>query len=360
MSLGFLLTRLLLRFDSHIEDLMSDISAAALTPDGSLWVGSDELLAIERLSQVEPFIFAKHKRFFLNQFLDLFNTEDEIDIEGMDYSQGYLWFTGSHGTKRNKPKGKKEKKDIERLSEIKTDLNRYLLARIPVINGELVKSCSLSDSPNAKLTAACLQKTDNENILMEVLKEDPHLAPFLALGLPSKDNGFDIEGLAVHGDKVFLGLRGPVLRGWAIILELEVEEKNPGVLTLKEIGPEGERYKKHFVNLNGLGVRELCLLNGDMLILAGPTMDLEGRMSVFCLKDILNCSENTLSDAESGNLEVLFELPFVIGSDHAEGLALFPCLGEGDSLLVVYDSPNPNRKLAPNEIFADVFRLRSS
>jgi hypothetical protein len=101
------------------------------------------------------------------------------------------------------------------------------------------------------LTAACLQKTKDENILIEALKDDCHLGPFLSFPLPSKENGFDIEGLAVHQDKIFLGFRGPVLRGWAIIVEIEVEEKEPGVLTLKQIGEQGKLYKKHFVNLNG-------------------------------------------------------------------------------------------------------------
>ena len=32
-------------------------------------------------------------------------------------------------------------------------------------------------------------------------------------GIPSNDNGFDVEGLAVSGNRVFLGLRGPVLAG---------------------------------------------------------------------------------------------------------------------------------------------------
>ena len=40
--------------------------------------------------------------------------------------------------------------------------------------------------------------------------------------IPGKDNGIDCEGLAVAGDRVFIGLRGPVLRGWAMIIELQV------------------------------------------------------------------------------------------------------------------------------------------
>jgi hypothetical protein len=40
------------------------------------------------------------------------------------------------------------------------------------------------------------------------------------LPLPGKDNGFDVEGLAVFGARLFVGLWGPVLCGWAVILEL--------------------------------------------------------------------------------------------------------------------------------------------
>jgi hypothetical protein len=353
----FLLSRVLLRFDGKSDDLLGDISAVARTPEGNLWVASDELIGVERLSPVEPYVYGDHETFAIADYIDVFNLEDEIDIEGMDYSDHYLWFTGSHSTKRNKPKGKKENKDIQRLSEIKTDLNRYLLARIPVINGELVKSCSLADNPDAKLSAACLEKNETSNILIDALREDPHLAPILSIDLPSKDNGLDIEGLAVKGDRIFLGLRGPVLRGWAIIIEIEVVEGEPGKLTLKEIGDQGKLYKKHFLELNGLGVRELCLRGEDLLILAGPTMDLEGEMQVFRWKDVADQDEDSITFQDDDNLEALFDLPFTVGNDHAEGLSLFPCLGYPESLLIVYDSPAPRRRISEKEIFADVFRI---
>ncbi len=357
MPTPFLLSRVLLRFNNKPDDLREDLSAAVLTSDGSLWFGSDEFLTIERLSPVEPYIFGEHQSFAVGDFVKLFNQKDEIDIEGMDYANNYLWLTGSHSTKRKKPKGKKTGTDLERLATIKTEFNRYLLARIPVFEGELFKSCSHPDNPNVKLTAGCLQQTENSNLLIDALKEDIHLGPFLNFPLPSKENGFDIEGLAVHQDRVFLGFRGPVLRGWAVILEIEVEEKKPGVLTLKEIGEAGALYRKHFVYLNGLGVRELCFKGEDLIILAGPTMDLAGDMRVFLLKDALALTENSISGQESGNLEVLFDIPVTRALGNAEGLALFPCLGESDSLLVVYDSPDEARKVGKNAIYADVFRL---
>jgi len=207
---GFLLTRVLLKFQDKSDDLLKELSAVALTPDGSLWVGSDEYITLERLTPMGNGTYGNHETFHLKDFVDLFDHDSEIDIEGIDYSDGYLWLVGSHSLKRNKTKGKKPKKDIERLSEIERDHNRFFLARLPV------------------------------------------------------------------------------------------------------------------------------------------------------LKDVLDCSKDTLWDQDSDHLELLFNLPFTIGSDHAEGLTLFPCFEDEKGLMVVYDSPNENRFRDQQSIFADVFQLPSS
>lgn len=358
MPACFLLGRVLLHFGTASDDLQGELSAAAVTPDGSLWVGSDESILIERLSPIEPHIFGNHRPFAVGDFVPLFNQKDEIDVEGLDYADNYLWLTGSHSTKRKKVKGKDLAKDLQRLATVQTESNRYTLARIPVFNGELLKSFTPPDLPDQPRHAALLQTTDDKNVLIDALHDDPHLGPFLSFPLPAKENGFDIEGLAVQHNRVFLGLRGPVLRGWAMILEIEVAEQEPGVLTLHEIGAAGRLYKKHFVDLNGLGIRELCLNDDDLIILAGPTMDLEGAMRVFLLNDVLDLPEDSVTEQDGQRLEVLFDIPFTIGSDHAEGLALFPCLGRSDALLVVYDSPDPARRPEPHAVYADVFRLR--
>lgn len=353
---SFLLTRVLLKFESDSDDLLGQLSAIARTPDGSLWLGSDELTTIERLTPIAPHVYGAHRPFEANDFLALFDADSEIDIEGLDYSQGYLWVVGSHSFKRKQPKGKKVKKDIQRLSDIGKDDNRYLLARIPLMNGELVKSCARSDDADDLLSAAMLSKTDNHNLLMEALEEDEHLGPFIQMKLPSKDNGLDIEGLTVCGHNIFLGLRGPVLRGWAIILELELEDSDPGVLTLKTL-ENGALYRKHFVDLNGLGIRELCLRGDDLIILAGPTMALSGAMQIFRLNDVLEHSKDTLWNQESGALHALFDLPLTVGADNAEGLTLFPCFEDEEALMVVYDAPAEQRRPDQYSIFADVFRL---
>lgn len=358
MTKAFLLSRALLQFKSKSEDLLEELSAVTRTPDGHLWVGSDEFITLERLTPMGDGVYGNHQTFHLKEFIDLFDHDSEIDIEGLDYNEGYLWVIGSHSLKRNKTEGDKPKKDIKRLAEIERDPNRSLLARLPVLNGEIVPTYAreTGDGDTETLSAASLRKTKGHSSLIEALAEDDHLGPFFQIGLPSKDNGFDIEGIAVSGDRVFLGLRGPVLRGWAIILEIEVEESEPGTLTLKDLG-DGQRYRKHFLDLNGQGIRELCLHDGDLLVLAGPTMDLEGAMQMFRFEDALDHSNDTIWSQDSGKLHVLFDLPFTIGSDHAEGLTLMPCLGYEDGLMVVYDSPDSNRFASKKAVFADIFRL---
>ena len=267
MPEGFLLSRVVLQFNKELRAVSEDLSGVVYTPDGSLWVASDETATVERLSLVDPYTYGNHRQFTLAELITLPNQEEiEIDIEGMDYTNDYLWLIGSHSTKRKKVKdSKNNQENLARLTEVTFDPNRYILARIPVMNGDLVKSCAQSHDPDQKLTAATLNRTNNGNVLIDALKSDPHLIPFLAtdaqtqdkpLVLPGKDNGFDVEGLAVCGDRLFLGLRGPVLRGWAIILEIEVETVTPETLSLKPIGESGERYKKHFVNLGGVGIRD--------------------------------------------------------------------------------------------------------
>ena len=348
---GFLLSRLRLEL-SGAEDLTAQLSAVTFSPEGHLWVGSDELGSVERLSIVAPYSYGERKSFPLGELLGLFG-EDEIDIEGMDYADGYLYLTGSHSLKRRRARGKKS--DAARLETVVREPNRYLVARVPVVNGELLRAYAPAENADAPLRAGALPLTDSGNTLTDALRDDPHLGPFLSFPLPGKDNGFDIEGLAVTGDRVFLGFRGPVLRGVAVVLEVVLGETDAG-LALKPLGKGRKKtlYKKHFLNLRGLGVRDLIFCGGDLLVLAGPTMSLEGEMALFRWKRPLE-AEGDAALSEGAGLELVFDLPFTVGSDHAEGLALTSVLGE-DALMVVYDAPDEARLFAGG-VYADAYRI---
>lgn len=86
-------------------------------------------------------------------------------------------------------------------------------------------------------------------------------------------------------------------------------------------------------------------------------MDLEGEMQIFCWKEALKNLDDLIHSQDNGDLVSLFDLPFTIGSDHAEGLASYSYLAEDDSLMVFYDSPDEQRLRKEKQIFVDVFRL---
>jgi hypothetical protein len=196
---------------------------------------------------------------------------------------GYLWLVGSHSLKRKKPKREDPvERNFKRLATVSSDGNRFLPARIPLVERDATYMLEKEVEQDGKTrTAARLHGGDQGNDLTEALAQDEHLHSLLAI--PGKDNGFDIKGLAVAGERVFIGLRGPVLRGWAVMLEVELKEEHddPSTLKLRPIGPDDRPYRKHFLQLGGLGIRDLCVYDHDLLILAGPTMDLDGPVTVF-------------------------------------------------------------------------------
>ncbi len=349
MDYAPILNKITLRFTNSFQEHRQDVSAIRLTPDNYLWLGSDETSTIERLSFIDAQTFGNHQHFNVSDFVSLpAPAEEEIDIEGFAYSDYYLWFVGSHSWKRKKPQANKtDEKNINRLTELKAEPNRYLVGRIPLVDGELSKSCPHPNNPQKQLNAAKLEVTKRGNSLVDALVNDPHLGAFVQATIPGKENGFDIEGLAVYNDRIFLGLRGPVLRGWAVMLEIQLELKGTDLLKLKQ-----GQYKKHFIYLNGLGIRDLCLAGEDLLILAGPTMDLDGPVRVYRLENGVNLPENVLSKPQQ-----ILEIPYGNGDDHAEGMTLFPGIAQTGSILVVYDSPAAARLLGVGDVVADVFKL---
>jgi hypothetical protein len=350
----------LLQFGPGHEDLREDLSVVALM-GRYLWVASDEMTSLERLSTDDGQTFKNHKSFRLLEMLKLpiKDEEEEIDIEGLALHDGSMWLVGSHSAKRKKveegDKGSIRDK-IAKLGKIERKGNRYILARIPIVENPETGEPELSASG-----AARLEGTEKGSELLDAIKEaaesgddkgDPHLAP--SLSMPGKENGFDIEGLALAGEKIFIGLRGPVLRGWAVILEVSIEKDALPDLRLKKTGPDDRRYKKHFLQLEGLGIRELCVQGSDLLILAGPTMELDEPVHIFRWKDGVNQSEEGL--VFNKDLEKVLDVPYGKGKDHAEGMALVPD-SDPPRILVVYDSPSDKRKEGGAGVRADVFDL---
>ena len=352
----------MLRFDAtrlkkDLAKARDNVSAVVLDGD-HLWLGGDEGTAIDRMTRDARGNFGHHVRFELTDHLALpAPAKEEIDIEGLDIDGGYLWLIGSHSAKRKKADSEKSPaQNGERLGEIGIDGNRFTLARVPL------NASHQPVSSHKTLTAARLEGDAHENLLTAALKHDPHLDRFVPRrlpdgsihGIPSKDNGFDVEGLAVSGNRVFLGLRGPVLRGWAMVVELRVTSASDTVLSLDAIGPAGAPYVKHFLQLDGLGVRELVIHEKDLFILAGPSMDLDGPVYIYRWKNALKGQSESLTWREA--LSRVVAVPFEDGHDHAEGLTI--ASRAPLSVLVSYDSPHPSRLDADGRgVRADIFDL---
>jgi hypothetical protein len=184
---------------------------------------------------------------------------------------------------------------------------------------------------------------------------DPHVGEDDVIGgIPSKDNGFDVEGLAVSGDRVFLGLRGPVLRGWSMVIELRVSLGADGMLKLEKMGGSNRRYLKHFLQLDGLGVRDLVIQGSDLLVLAGPSMDLDGPVYICRWTNGMNQAADSMTFRK--DLTRVVTVPFGVTKDHAEGLTLVT--ETPLSVLVCYDSPDAAR-IHGSGVRADIFAVGS-
>jgi len=321
-----------------------------------LWVVNDETAEVERLTAVTDadgrvIAFADHRAFSLADLVKLpAGPDEEADLEGLARDGGWLWTVGSHSHKRKKVKpGQPAAKGRRRLATVIREDNRYILARLPVVTGSDGLPEVVRETADGRRAAVLGVAGDS---ITDLLRDDPHLAPFLSI--PGKDNGFDIEGIAVRGDRVYLGLRGPVLRGWAVVIEVR-PETGPGAdrLVLRPVDRGGALYRTHFLDLASLGVRDHCPYGEDLLILAGPTMSLDGPVRLVRWPDVAVIDEPAVVPA--GDLPVLGDLPRGEGDDRAEGITLLTGPG-APRLLTVYDGPADDRR-TPGGVLADVMAL---
>lgn len=326
----------------------------------SLWFVSDETLTVERLDRTRnrPLAYAKHATFRLEDYLRLpSGSGREADLEDLDIADGYLWLVGSHAAVRQMPGKNPSPRDIAKaLGKIERQGNRYLLARIPIVEGE--RSATLARRAGAgssKRVAALLQGGAKGNALTRALRKDMHFRDTFAP--PSKENGFDVEGIAVVGGRVMLGLRGPVFNEWAVILEIEPRPArgDSSLLRLGRFGPGRKLYRKHFLKLDGLGVRGLCRYGRDILVLAGPTAAPEGPAKVYrWLGGARSDIERRLRPSD---LVHVMDLPTGRRSDRPEGIVVMTSPRGRDRILVLYERAAESRMRGAHGTDADLFAI---
>ena len=117
----------------------------------------------------------------------------ELDLEAVATSGTTVYAVGSHSRVRSRIKPDDTPAQAQaKMATIKDDGGK---------RDVLVRFTLAADG-----TAPELEKSS----LRPAIEASPVLQPFT--GLPGKENGVDIEGLAVRGDVLFVGFRGPVLR----------------------------------------------------------------------------------------------------------------------------------------------------
>ena len=339
----------------------TNLSGAAFSGD-CLWVAGDEACGIDRLLRLDPLgdealRFGEGRDFPLAELIDLpASADEEADLEGMALADGFLWVVGSHGLKRkNIKEGRDDAENARRLARLALDGNRRLLACLPVEADASGLPCLVREAADGR-RALRLKGDAESNELTRELDKDPHFGPYLAI--PGKDNGFDIEGLAVDGRRLLLGLRGPVLRGWSALLEIAVEAHGEH-LQMAPLDDSGTLIRKHFLALDGLGIRDLHFSGDDLHILAGPTMVLDGEIRAYLwagARRVLAANREPVR-FETAIAESV-SLPHGRATNRAEAICeLPPALDSGvPSWLVLYDAPGTDRREGECTVFGDLLR----
>ncbi len=235
--------------------LLTNLSAAAAA-GAFLWTGSDEGRTVECL---EPHGtgYRLHRQFSLDALfrgLPGRPTGAEVDVESIAISNGVLWIAGSHCRVRL------NRKDHTRVDpRFRSRPSRCLLGAVKLT----------ADGGGIEGRGVALP-FDGPGSLRARLGADPFIAPFI--DLPSKENGLDIEGICATEGSLFLGLRGPVVDSIAIAVELQLSSTG---------GVTRQKPRLHFLDLGGLGIRDLTRKGRDLIVLAGPVSVINEPFRLF-------------------------------------------------------------------------------
>jgi hypothetical protein len=179
------------------------------------------------------------------------NDGGELDIEGIAVDGNFIYVIGSHSVKRNKTSSNKSYKKNRKTfnqGKIEEEPSRDWLHRIEV---------------NQQV-----QPVEKKSIsLRDVISKNKALKAFSEI--PSKENGVDIEGLAVDDGWLYAGFRGPVFRdNYVPVLKFKFGKLNKSTDLL-------------LVKLDGGGIRDMARVEDGFLLVSGPVGDAPGPYQVY-------------------------------------------------------------------------------
>jgi hypothetical protein len=215
----------------------------------------------------------------------------DLDGEAVAFAAPHFYIAGSHGCSRNSNKFR---------------TSSFILARVQVdAQGNPVR-------PDAETTYR----------LADALKNAPGVGAFFGKDLNGAD-GMNLEGIAVIGGKLIVGLRAPVLQGKASLVSVSLDhlfsrDRSPPPSDVRVISlPLGQN----------VGIRDLASLDdGRLLVLAGPAQEQKDVPYGFFLVD----------PTAGGAPKHLATLKDVGGK--AEGVVVLAAAADSLRVLVMFDS----------------------
>lgn len=240
---------------------------------------------------------------------------DEIDAEGVAYSpaaaedDSFFYVVGSHG--------------LSRTGSLQP--SRFFLIRFPVDPVTGRPSFTFGDNdPGPEISRTSL--------LRIALQEVKDLQPYAEQKLDR--NGITIEGIAVQGQEVLLGLRSPCLDQSAFIVRASVND------LFKDAVPVITSEKLELGD--NVGIRDLTTVGTGVLILAGRSDDDRGDQLETCGEQRTPPHPTPQvwfwnGKPGDGTVKLLGALPGTTATDSAETLLVLEETEQSYRVLVMFD-----------------------
>jgi hypothetical protein len=181
----------------------------------------------------------------------------ELDGEGVAFSGGDFYVIGSHGHPRDRKRSLDPDRDREEIAAKIKASSRLIRFKLPA-----------KRDGNRETIAVGVVSSSR---VREAIAASSALSPYMDQRL--EQNGVTVEGIAVVGDRLYVGFRAPLLDGGkAAIMSLAVD-------ALFGSGPLDAQVA--LLDLDGHGVRDLSVRDGTLVILAGPADDQDGPYAVY-------------------------------------------------------------------------------
>lgn len=215
-------------------------------------------LVVDDETQGAQIVLLKDGELRVGEYIPLTNAQFdgkplELDAEGVAFDGGHFYVTGSFGRARHESDSNKEAKNKAKAAATRQIFRIALpTSAVDMKTGMLVEKPLITSS----------------STLAGLLQNQPEIAPFYNTAL--KDNGLTIEGIAVRDQRLYIGMRGPVLGADAAVLSVAtaaVFDGKEAQSTLHKIALGLDRSGK------SRGIRDMAVYRSSILMLAGPVKD---------------------------------------------------------------------------------------